>query len=204
LNAPGLNHPKLSSEKLVSPFAFKWVNLYRYTAGLHASAAVPLSSVLTRCEAPPRAAALGIAENGEEEEEEAAFAGAPRATDTASSASSQFAPFTVSRAGDAAAPATGLTLRFTSRARIYATLPAAAAADGGGTVVAVHGRDFRDGMSGSARCAFGTITVTAAIQNSTRVECVAPTHAEATVSFAFTAHAQRLLGAQERLEFSFV
>jgi hypothetical protein len=131
-------------------------------------------------------------------------AGAPRATDTASSASSQFAPFTVSRAGDAAAPATGLTLRFTSRARIYATLPAAAAADGGGTVVAVHGRDFRDGMSGSARCAFGTITVTAAIQNSTRVECVAPTHAEATVSFAFTAHAQRLLGAQERLEFSFV
>jgi len=52
------------------------------------------------------------------------------------------APLTVSHAGDAdAAAPTGLTLQFASRPRVAVTAPATAAADDGGTVIAVHGKE---------------------------------------------------------------
>ena len=197
--------------------------------GLHAAAAVALSSVVARCESPPRVVAWGVEEEGEEgdlvgDDEggdggggsrrvnslrvaggaggAGAGAGVGAGAGTGPASRQGSAPLTVSHAGDAAAP-TGLTLEFASRPRVGVTAPVTAAADHGGTVVAVHGHDLREG-SGWARCAFGTILVAAAIQNGTRVECIAPSHVEADVPFAVTLDAQRLLGSQAHLEFSFV
>lgn len=167
--------------------------------GFHASNAVVLSSVLARCEAPPLYAALGVDGNSESDDTfDYIVLSRPK-----SISSTRHAQVTVGRTGDASSP-TGLTLQFVLGSRVLSVFPESAAAHEGGTVVAVNGHNFGEGASSCAQCAFGTITVSAAIRNSTRVECVAPSHAEATVAFSFTSGAQRLLGALDHLQFSFV
>ena len=135
--------------------------------GQHAGAAMVVSSVLARCEAPARATAFGTqVEDGD--------------NDDADVSVGHNLPLTVVRGGDAAATS-GVTLHFTARPRVFSSHPAAATADFGGTVVAVLGSGFRDGVGGAARCSFGTVTVSAAVQNGTRIECVAPAHIAASV-----------------------
>ena len=49
LKAPGFQPLSLSSEKLVSKFAFRWVNLYRYTLAYAAADAFYLNLIFDKC-----------------------------------------------------------------------------------------------------------------------------------------------------------
>jgi hypothetical protein len=72
----------------------------------------------------------------------------------------------------------GSSLQYVPNPQIVVTHPHAGTADG--TVVTVYGLNLS--QEGSM-CVFGTIFVAPAVWNSSQIDCVAPNHAVATVTF---------------------
>ena len=67
---------------------------------------------------------------------------------------------------------------------IATTIPTAVSADDGGVVITVKGIQFSNDNNRNARCAFGSVRVTANVASGFEAECVSPTHFGGVVPFA--------------------